>query len=119
MPNTARHVDDEPAAPYQATFNDVLIESFRWIGGNRVLTYKPEELTEAEPTFGPSRHGEGWTFNEVHRRQLWTGITCCNDLQRMPDRYRGRHAQSVLTGLYLASQCNGRQTSCYGLLKTR
>jgi hypothetical protein len=25
-------------------------------------------LTEAQPTFGPSRHGEGWTFNEVHRR---------------------------------------------------
>jgi hypothetical protein len=69
MPNTARFVDDEPAAPQQTASNDLFIEGLGRIGAKRIFTNKPEELTEAQSTFRPNRHGKDWTFNERHRRQ--------------------------------------------------
>jgi hypothetical protein len=71
MPNTAWFVDDEPAAPQQTASNDLIIEGLGRIGGKRILTNEPEELTEAQPTFRPNRHSKDWIFNEGHRHQPW------------------------------------------------
>jgi hypothetical protein len=71
MPNTAWFVDDEPTAPQQTASNDLIIEGLGRIGAKRILTNKPEELTEAQPAFWPNRHSKDWIFNKGHRGQPW------------------------------------------------
>jgi len=61
----------DAAARQQTASNDLIIEGFGRIGAKRILTNKPEELTEAQPTFRPNRHRKDWIFNEGHRRQPW------------------------------------------------
>jgi hypothetical protein len=61
----------QPTAPQQTASNDLIIEGLGRIGAKRILTNKPEELTEAQPAFRPNRHSKDWIFNEGHRRQPW------------------------------------------------
>ena len=109
MPNTARHVDDEPPAPYQATFNDVLIESFRRIGGNRVLTNKPEELTEAQPTFGPSEGGLSMRFIAVSFGQVLPAATNCGEC--LIGIEAGMHSPFLLDCTWRANGMGARQVA--------
>jgi hypothetical protein len=61
----------QPTAPQQTASNDLIIEGLGRIGAKRILTNKPEELTEAQPAFRPNRHSKDGIFNDGHRGQPW------------------------------------------------